>query len=75
MARRPILGPKVAMYAGGIMPIILKKRMVKNESHQPRKNKLGPRVPGVIRDIPGKCLPSEKVDTVKFALIQTEKLS
>jgi len=75
MARRPILGPKVAMYAGGIMPIILKNRMVKNESHQPRKNKLGPRVPGVISVMPVKFLPRENVDTVKFALIQTEKLS
>jgi hypothetical protein len=39
------------MYAGGIMPIILKNRMVKNESHQPRKNKLGPRVPVFISAI------------------------
>jgi hypothetical protein len=36
IARRPIFGPKVAIYAGGIIPIALKKKIVKNESHHPR---------------------------------------
>lgn len=33
--RRPVLGPKVAMYAGGIMPMRLKKKIVRNKSHHP----------------------------------------
>jgi hypothetical protein len=43
--RRPILGPNVAIYAGGIIPIALKKKIVKKLSHHPRKNNPGPSVP------------------------------
>jgi hypothetical protein len=76
IARRPIFGPKVAIYAGGIIPIALKKRIVKKESHHPRKNNPGPSVPIVISAIDKhENVPSEKVETVKFALIHTEKLS
>ena len=76
MARRPILGPKVAIYAGGIIPIKLKKKIVKKESHHPRKNRPGPRVPNRYqRHKITLAIPSEKVETVKFALIHTEKLS
>jgi len=61
MVRRPVLGPKVAMYAGGIMPIKLKNKIVRNESHQPMNHSCGPRV------------PREKVLTVKLADILTSK--
>src|SRR5271154_5775160 len=45
MVRRPSLGPSVAMSAGGIAPIILKKRRQRNESHHPKKKRPGPSVP------------------------------
>ena len=76
IARRPILGPNVAMYAGGIIPIKLKKNIVKKESQNPRKKRPGPRVPNRYqRHKITIAVPSEKVETVKFALIHTEKLS
>ena len=68
------MGPKVAIYAGGIIPIKLKKKMVKNESHHPRKKSPGPRVPDISMSSVH-VIPSENVETVRFALIQTEKLS
>jgi hypothetical protein len=51
------------MYAGGIMPIKLNNKIVRNESHHPIDHNCGPRV------------PREKVLTVKLADILTSEHS
>lgn len=48
MSLRPSFGPKVAMRAGGIEPMMLKNKMQRNESHHPRSNSEGSRLPVTI---------------------------
>ena len=45
MVRNPSFGPKVAMSAGGIDPMMLKNKSVAKESHHPSSKSAGPRVP------------------------------
>jgi hypothetical protein len=69
MVRSPVKGPKVAIYAGAIIPRRLKNKMVRKESHQPMKNNPGPKVPSA------KVLTVKLADALKFKLAaRTKKL-